>query len=49
MLHISICDDERIAVEKMQFLKQYVIRDDELVILDLDMPVKKWNWCLTGA
>ena len=64
MLHISICDDERIAVEKMQrivenvleqehllvkletfengeeFLKQYVIRDDELVILDLDMPVK---------
>ena len=64
MLHISICDDERIAVEKMQrivenvleqeqlpakletfengeeFLQQYVIRDDELVILDLDMPVK---------
>lgn len=64
MLHISICDDERNAVEKMQrivenvleqehllakletfengeeFLKQYVIRDDELVILDLDMPVK---------
>ena len=23
-----------------EFLKQYVIRDDELVILDLDMPVK---------
>lgn len=64
MLHISICDDERISVEKMQqivekvlnqeqlsakvetfengeeFLKQYVIRDDELVILDLDMPLK---------
>ncbi len=64
MLHISICDDERIAVEKMQrivenvleqeqlpakletfengeeFLQQYVIRDDELVILDLDMPIK---------
>ncbi|MFR0961118.1 MAG: response regulator [Dorea sp.] len=65
MLHISICDDERIAVEKMQrklwesvgagaiigklrgllkmgksFCMQYVIRDDELVILDLDMPVK---------
>ena len=57
MLHISICDDERIAVEKMQrivenvleqeqlpakletfengeeFLQQYVIRDDEVVIL----------------
>ena len=64
MLHISICDDEIVAVEKMrkivgkvleqeqllanvgtfengeEFLKQYVIRDDELVILDLDMPVK---------
>ena len=64
MLHISICDDEKLAVEKMQrivenvleqeqlpakleifengeeFLRQYVIRDDELVILDLDMPVK---------
>lgn len=59
MLHISICDDEIVAVEKMrkivgkvleqeqllanvgtfengeEFLNQYIIRDDELVILDL--------------
>lgn len=64
MLHISICDDEIVAVEKMrkivgkvleqeqllanvgtfengeEFLNQYIIRDDELVILDLDMPIK---------
>ena len=64
MLHISICDDEIVAVEKMrkivgkvleqeqllanvgtfengeEFLNQYIIRDDELVILDLDMPKK---------
>ena len=64
MLHISICDDEIVAVEKMrkivgkvleqeqllanvgtfengeEFLNQYIIRDDELVILDLDMRIK---------
>lgn len=32
-----------------EFLKQYVIRDDELVILDLDMPVKNGIDDLTGA
>ena len=64
MLHISICDDDIVAVEKMmkilgkvleqeqllanvvtfengeEFLNQYIIRDDELVILDLDIPKK---------
>ena len=64
MLHISICDDEQMAAERIQgliekelkeqgivyqmdlfkngeeFLSQYQIRSEELIFLDIDMPVK---------
>ena len=64
MLHISICDDEQMAAERIQgliekelkeqgivyqmdlfkngeeFLGQYQIRSEELIFLDIDMPVK---------
>lgn len=64
MLHISICDDEQMAAERIQgliekelkeqgivyqmdlfkngeeFLSQYQICSEELIFLDIDMPVK---------
>lgn len=32
MLHISICDDERIAVEKMQRIVENVLEQEHLMV-----------------
>lgn len=32
MLHISICDDERIAVEKMQRIVENVLEQEHLLV-----------------
>lgn len=64
MLHISICDDEPVIAERIEylirlelenqnvtadieifsdgaaFLEQYQVRDDELIFLDMDMPIR---------